>query len=131
MSIGATMATISNGVYTLPLSGGALITTDASGNIVGWDILNEQETLADLSIVRLESSRDGAFGGDAAHQFLLDETSHDAFNSVSGRLEIRTQATVPHQDATLTLICLALVMLRGLKFAQHKSVMASCSFSAR
>ena len=129
MSIGATMATISNGVYTLPLSGGALITTDASGNIVGWDF-NEQETLADLSIVRLESFRDGAFGGDAAHQFLLDETSHDAFNSVSGTWR-SGPATVPDQDATLTLICLALVMLRGFKFAQHKSVMASCSFSAQ
>ena len=126
-SIGATMATISNGVYTLPLGG--IVTTDASGNIVGWDF-NEQETLPDLSIVRLESFRDGAFGGDAAHKFLLDETSFDAFNSVSGTWSLGP-ATVPDQGATLTLICLAVVTLLGFKYAQHKSVTASCSFPAQ
>ncbi len=94
-SIGATMATISNGVYTLPLGG--IVTTD---------------------------------GGDAAHKFLLDETSFDAFNSVSGTWS-SGPATVPDQGATLTLICLALVTLLGFKYAQHKSVTASCSFPAQ
>jgi hypothetical protein len=116
--IGATMATISNGVYTLPLNGG-IVTTDASGNIVGWDF-SVDELLADLSIVRLESFRDGAFGGDDAHKFLLDETERFAFNSVSGTWS-SGPATVPDQGATLTLICLALVMLLGFKYAQHKS----------
>jgi hypothetical protein len=118
-SIGATSATISNGVYTLPLIGG-IVTTDASGNIVGWDF-SVDELLADLSIVRLESFRDGAFGGDDAHKFLLDETERFAFNSVSGTWS-SGPATVPDQGATLTLICLALVMLLGFKYAQHKSI---------
>jgi hypothetical protein len=100
-SIGATMAIISNGVYTLSLGG--IVTTDVSGNIVGWDFI-EDELLPDLSIVRLDSFRDGAFGGDAAHKFLLDETSRDAFNFVSGNLEFRTsERSRPRCDTYLDL----------------------------
>jgi hypothetical protein len=100
-SIGATMATISNGVYILSLGG--IVTTDVSGNIVGWDFI-EDELLPDLSIVRLDSFRDGAFGGDAAHKFLLDETSRDAFNFVSGNLEFRTsERSRPRCDTYLDL----------------------------
>ena len=60
-SIGASMSIISNGVYKLPVLGGT-VTTNAFGNIVGWD-LNAQETLPDLSIVRLESFWNGTLGG--------------------------------------------------------------------
>jgi len=127
-SIGAIMATISNGVYTLPL-GGAMITTDAFGNIAVWEF-NSQELQPDLSIVRLQSFRDGAFGSDEAHQFLLDMTQNQAFTFVSGTWS-SGPATVPDQGATLTLICLVLVTLLGFKYAQHKSVTASCSFPAQ
>jgi hypothetical protein len=121
-SIGATMATISNGVDTLGLGG--IVTTDASGNIVGWDF-NEQTPPA-LDIVRLTSFRDevSGSGGDSAEFFTIPETGDIlAFNSVSGTWS-SGPASVPDQGATLTLICLALATLLGFKYAQHKSVTA-------
>jgi hypothetical protein len=119
-SIGATNASISNGVFTLILDG--IITTDASGNIVGWDF--DEQTPPALDIVRLTSFRDEVFGsgGDSAEFFTVPETDDSgAFNFVSGTWS-SGPAGVPDQGATITLICLALVTLLGFKYAQHKSV---------
>jgi hypothetical protein len=125
-SIGATMKSISNGVYTLQDLLG-FVTTDASGNIVSWG-LTDEELVSGLALVRLESVDDINIGvGDSARRFNLDETANEAFNGVSGTWS-SGPATVPDQGATLTLIWLALVTLVGFKYAQHKSVTASCSF---
>jgi hypothetical protein len=118
-SIGATMRTISNGVFTLHDFLG-FVTTDASGNIVSWG-LTDEELQPDVSLVRLESTNDiNLFVGDSAQQFLLNEMENQAFNSVSGTWSFGP-AGVPDGGATLSLICLALVALLGFKYAGLQS----------
>jgi VPDSG-CTERM motif len=112
-SIGATMATISNGVYTLGLGG--IVTTDASGNIAGWDF-NEQTPPA-IDIVRLTSFRDEVSGiaGDSAEFFTIPETGDvGAFNSVSGTWS-SGPASVPDEGATLALLGVALAGVEVLR----------------
>jgi VPDSG-CTERM motif len=111
-NIGATMRTISNGVFTFSLTGGN-VTTDTSGNIVGWSLF-EEELQPDFSIVDLESFWDGAIGGDDAHQFLADQTSFDAGNTVPGIWSLGP-ASVPDGGATLALVGLALAGVAVLR----------------
>jgi len=124
-SIGATNASISNGVFTIILGG--IVTTDASGNIVGWDF--NVQTPPALNIVRLISFRDevSGNGGDEADFFTIPETDDVmAFNSVSG-IWSSGPASVPDEGATLSMIFLALITLLGFNYATPKSVPASRS----
>jgi hypothetical protein len=126
-SIGATMATISNGVFTLSLNGlFETVTTDASGNIVAWG-LNAGAELPDSSLLDFSSVRIGAIVGDDAHEFLPDGSSFNASTTIPGTWS-SGPAGVPDQGATITLICLALVTLLGFKYAQLKSVPAKLLF---
>jgi hypothetical protein len=112
-SIGATMATISNGVFTLPFLGG-LVTTNAFGSIVEW-AFGVDQLQPDLSIVRLESVNFGGIGTeDDAHQFFLDESSFDASNGVPGTWS-SGPATVPDEGATLALLGLAFTGAEALR----------------
>jgi hypothetical protein len=112
-SIGASNASISNGVFTLILDG--IVTTDASGNIVGWDF--NVQTPPAVDIVRLSSFRDEVSGiaGDSAEFFTIPETDDVlAFNSVSG-IWSSGPASVPDEGATLALLGLALAGVEVLR----------------
>ena len=91
--IGATNATISNGVYTLPLiepfdNGGI---TDASGNIVYW-IFNCCETVAGSEVALSTWNAPDYLGvQDSAFRHNLDGTVNEANNrDVPWNLEFRT-----------------------------------------
>jgi hypothetical protein len=125
--IGATNATISNGVYTLPLiepfdNGGI---TDASGNIVYW-IFNCCETVAGSEVALSTWNAPDYLGvQDSAFRHNLDGTVNEANNRDVPGTWSSGPATVPDQGATLTLICLALVTLLGFKYAQGPNDFAS------
>ena len=114
-NIGATMRTISNGVFSIPFLGG-MVATNAFGSIAEWGFTVDQ-LQPDLSIVRLDTANIQ----DAAHQFFLDSSSFDAFSDVPGTWS-SGPASVPDEGATLALICLALITLLGFKYAERKAV---------
>jgi VPDSG-CTERM motif len=106
-SIGATMRTISNGVYTLECLG--FVTTDASGNIVSWGLTRE-DLVSGGALVRLESVNDINLGiGDLARRFNLDMTQNAASNGVSGNWS--SGPSVPDAGPTVMLLGVALTGL--------------------
>jgi hypothetical protein len=123
ISIGATMATISNGVNTLPVIVG-MVTTDASGNIVAWALTTGDQLLPDGSLLILESDNDSAVGVEdlAVENRLVEPLTFSGFVVNDPGMWSSGPATVPDQASTLALLCLALVTLLGFKYAQHKSV---------